>query len=61
VTQEVEYSTDDESWPLRLNNYINGNKVIESEKGIIDATGQGKTKMLSKSKKISVLATSNSL
>ena len=36
VTQEAEYISDDSSWPLRLNNYINGNKVIQSEKATID-------------------------
>lgn len=35
--------------------YVNGNKVIEPEEGNIEKDGLGKTKMLSKTKQVSVL------
>lgn len=38
-----------------MTHYVNANKVIEPELGNIEASGLGKTKMLSKTKKISVL------
>ena len=40
---------------MTLYHYVNGNKVVEAEKGNIDAAGKGSTKMLSKSKSVSVL------
>ena len=48
VTQEVNYKPDNQKWPLEIYNYVNGNKIVESERGQFDSNGIGKTKMLSK-------------
>lgn len=55
VTQEVTFIEGEESWPLQVYNYVNGNQVIESEKAQFDSNGIGKTKMLSKTKKVAIL------
>ena len=61
VTQEIQHDYDDEDYPLRIDNYINGNKVIQSEKAEFDEFGQGKTRMLSKSKRVTVFSASEDL